>query len=189
MLQVLRMGMDQHDKEMEEEEECTDVVQPCLHYYLAATKGTNGHILATAPFCKGISKPKKENRYASCRFLEIIPAMMQGKKCTGICTLANVRRMSIHTGEVPLAIASCQFCNLQQFFHAQFCQFASHQIPCLQKPKFLLTVLPWTPLMIQKMVQFAKFSSISPDGKNQQASIGNPDINRWLFLALPTPYP
>jgi hypothetical protein len=51
------------------------------------------------------------------------------------------------------------------------------------------TVLPWTPLMIQKMVQFVKFSSISPDGKNQQASIGSPDINRWLFLALPTPYP
>lgn len=62
MLQVLRMGMDQHDKEMEEEEESTDVVQPCLHYYLAAAKGTNGHILAMAPFCKGISRPKKENR-------------------------------------------------------------------------------------------------------------------------------
>ncbi len=135
------------------------------------------------------SLDRKRKTDASCRFLEIIPAMMEGKKCTGICTLANVRRMSIYTGEVPLAIASSQFCNLQQFFHAQFCQFASHQIPCLQKPKFLLTVLPWTPLMIQKMVQFVKFSSISPDGKNQQASIGSPDIHQWLFLALPTPYP
>jgi hypothetical protein len=56
------------------------------------------------------SLDRKRKTDASCRFLEIIPAMMEGKKCTGICTLANVRRMSIYTGEVPLAIASSQFC-------------------------------------------------------------------------------
>jgi hypothetical protein len=54
------------------------------------------------------SLDRKRKTDASCRFLEIIPAMMEGKKCTGICTLANVRRMSIYTGEVPLAIASSQ---------------------------------------------------------------------------------
>ncbi|CAK9235239.1 unnamed protein product [Sphagnum troendelagicum] len=45
---VLRMGMDQHDKEMEEEEECTDVVQPCLHYYLAAAKDSGAASAAAA---------------------------------------------------------------------------------------------------------------------------------------------
>ncbi|CAM6024610.1 unnamed protein product [Sphagnum balticum] len=41
-------GMDQHDKEMEEEEECTDVVQPCLHYYLAAAKDSGAAEAAAA---------------------------------------------------------------------------------------------------------------------------------------------
>jgi hypothetical protein len=128
MLQVLRMGMDQHDKEMEEEEECTDVVQPCLHYMPLKVQ-----MAISLPWLHSARESldqKKENRHASCRFLEIIPAMMQGKKCTGICTLANVRKMSIQEKFLPiLQLATIFPCTILSVCKSSNSMFAETKVP------------------------------------------------------------